>query len=247
MREILRRGLAIAADEGTEALTIQRLAGELDYTPGALYRYFPSKDVLVAEMQRSVIVFLSQAVTEVVQRTRRWADAQARDSAGRALLPVAAACSAFVDFAERFPGEFGFLSRYLSDPQYRLPEDEARYVHSATEAALAALVDPLEQAVEAEVLAPGDGFARALTAWSSLQGVLQTRKLARSDPRVDASGALARQLVRTLLIGWGGSPDSVDRALEKIESDELAHVSGSPDELFLNAPRRERKTRAAQS
>ena len=65
-REIVRRGLAIAAAEGVEALTIARLAGELDYTPGALYRYFASKDALVAEVQRSVVAYLAAATADAV-------------------------------------------------------------------------------------------------------------------------------------------------------------------------------------
>jgi AcrR family transcriptional regulator len=236
MRRIVRRGLAIAAGEGIDALTIHRLAAELDYTPGALYRYFSSRDALIAELQRSVIVFLGAAIGGVAARAaeRSWP----RDSE-RALAPVAAACLGFVDFARRWPGEFGFLSMYLSDPEYRLPEDEARYVHEATSASLAQLEAPLDRAAESGALTAGSAAARALTAWSALQGVLQTRKLARSQPSPDAA-ELAVGLVRTLLIGWGADAAAADRVLATVAEHDLAALPGSPDELLRPAQERRR-------
>ena len=69
-RDILRRALTLATTEGDDVLTVGRLAEELDYTPGALYRYFPSKDALVAEVQRCIIVYLGHALAEVVHRSQ---------------------------------------------------------------------------------------------------------------------------------------------------------------------------------
>jgi AcrR family transcriptional regulator len=47
---ILATAIAIADAEGLEALSMQRIASELDYTPMALYRYMPSKAHLLAAM-----------------------------------------------------------------------------------------------------------------------------------------------------------------------------------------------------
>jgi len=246
MRQMIRRGLAISAAEGVEALTIQRLAAELDYTPGALYRYFVSKDALIAELQRSVITFLGAATEEVVGRAAEYAADHEVDAEVAALMAPAAACRGFIDFAGRWPGEFGFLSVFVSDPAFRLPEEEARYVHQATTAALAELAAPLRAAAERGALGDGDEDDRARTAWAALQGVLQTRKTARTDPSATTVDALARDLVRTLLAGWGANPESLDRAIALVEEHQLDRLAGSPDDLLKPSEESPRSLRAAK-
>jgi AcrR family transcriptional regulator len=53
-RQILDSAFALVADGGLDALTINGLARAVDYTPGALYRYFPSRDALVVALQLEV-------------------------------------------------------------------------------------------------------------------------------------------------------------------------------------------------
>jgi AcrR family transcriptional regulator len=232
MREILRRALAISAEEGVEALTIGRLAEDLDYTPGALYRYFASKDALVAELQRSVVVFVGVAIEGAARRASEQAEAEGE---GEALLGVAVAGLAFADFARRCPTEFGLLSMYLSDPAYRLPAEEAGYVHAATRDALAVLAALIHRAVSDGALAAGDATRRALTAWAALQGVLQTRKLERNDPGLVAVDAMAIDLLRALLLGWGADAARVDGVLARIALRGWDHLEGSPDALLAEA------------
>jgi AcrR family transcriptional regulator len=50
VNSILATAIAIADAEGLEALSMQRVASELEYTPMALYRYVPSKAHLLAAM-----------------------------------------------------------------------------------------------------------------------------------------------------------------------------------------------------
>jgi AcrR family transcriptional regulator len=50
VNSILTSAIAIADAEGIDALSMQRIAGELGYTPMALYRHLPSKAHLVAAM-----------------------------------------------------------------------------------------------------------------------------------------------------------------------------------------------------
>ena len=48
LARILDAAMELVAGGGLEALSMGRLAAAVDYTPGALYRYFPSKDALLA-------------------------------------------------------------------------------------------------------------------------------------------------------------------------------------------------------
>lgn len=47
---ILARALRIANEQGLDALTLRRLAKDLDVAPMAIYRYFRNKDELLSEM-----------------------------------------------------------------------------------------------------------------------------------------------------------------------------------------------------
>lgn len=233
-RQIVRRALAIAASEGVETLTIQNLAADLDYTPGALYRYFPSKDALVAELQRSVVVFVAQAIDDVATRAMNEAFTKAPNASQRrdCLVGIAAACLAFVDFGHRQPSEFGLLSMYLSDPAYRLPQAEAGHVHTATREALAVLARLIEEAVADQMLEAGDAQGRALTAWAALQGVLQTRKLERNDPSMIGVERMARDLLRGLLLSWGAAPDHATAALALVDANGWGRMPASADEML---------------
>ena len=247
MREIVRRSLAIAGGEGVDALTMGRLAADLDYTPGALYRYFASKDVLVAEVQRAVVVYLGRAIAAQAEAVGDHAAREALAARDAALAAVAAAALGFADFGKRSPAAFGFLSMYLSDPEYRLAAAEARYVHEATRETLGVLAELISAAERCGALSPGDAGDRAISAWAALQGVMQTRKLERNDPGAVDVERLVRDLVRTLLAGWGATPERVDLAIETVERVGLARLPGSIDELLARPAHREKRSGKKES
>jgi len=215
LRHITREALALAESEGADGLTLQRLAGRLDYTPGALYRYFASKEALVAELQRIVLTWLGHRT----EQCARGALAAAPDlpEGRRALLGVLAAARAFEAFAYEAPVEFGLLSMHLGDPEPRLPDPEAERVYEAAAGLLGALATQLAAAAEAGALRPGAAHARALALWAGLQGAVQTRKLARSaagkiDPR-----HVSHELLTTLLLGWGSDPETIATLLARAD------------------------------
>ncbi|WP_336208459.1 TetR/AcrR family transcriptional regulator [Nonomuraea sp. LPB2021202275-12-8] len=55
IEQIARTAVAIADTEGFDAVTMQRVAGELDYTKMALYRYVASKNELIAAMIEAAV------------------------------------------------------------------------------------------------------------------------------------------------------------------------------------------------
>lgn len=59
---VLERALALADDEGLEAVTIRRLAQDLRVTPTALYWHFRTKDLLLAGLADRVIAEVDIAV-----------------------------------------------------------------------------------------------------------------------------------------------------------------------------------------
>ena len=63
--------MMIVTTEGIDALTMARLASELDAAIGAVYRYFPSKGALVAQIQGQAIELLSESYAVARDRSDR--------------------------------------------------------------------------------------------------------------------------------------------------------------------------------
>jgi AcrR family transcriptional regulator len=222
IREILRAALEIARVEGREALTLKRVAAGQGLTTAALYRYFPSKHALVAELQRAVISALAKITHERVEHSDSFATQAGLSEPERTLLGVIVSAFVFEEFSRSAPVEFGILSMDLSAPEFALPDREAAHVFEAAWSALSDLAEHLQSAEKWGALERGDASERAVALWAGLQGVAQTRKLARSAPdRIDST-RIARGLVSALLIGWGAEPDVTAHMVELTQQEQFA-------------------------
>ena len=81
-KAILDAAMDLLVTDGLDGLTIHQLAKAVDYTPGALYHYFASKDAIIAELQLQIFATIHDyfgscgvfATTRPRKRvsTRRW-------------------------------------------------------------------------------------------------------------------------------------------------------------------------------
>ncbi len=222
MREILGQALAMLREEGSEAVSLSRVASRLGVTTAALYRYFPSKDALDAELQRAVIAALVAAVRERTDDADAFALDNKLPELDRALLSIVVTTLVFERFADTSPAEFGYLTRNLSTPDLVLPDREAAHVFEAAWSALVDLAVRIEVAQECEVLTEGDPNERAVALWAALQGVVQTRKLVRSARGRIEPERLVHTLVQGLLVGWGVAREDAERVLDLAEREGFA-------------------------
>jgi len=205
-RRILDTASALVTDGGLDALTINGLARALDYTPGALYRYFPSRDALVVALQLEVLEEWGARVARVRQRC---ADAPVAGATAVLLAPLAmGALYRALSVAE--PAWYALVTAMLADPRRIVADDVAAPAVAPMLALVGQVADTL-RAAEGVALVPGDAGARAIQLVSALQGVLQLRKLERLTPGLDAD-RLARDLTRTLLLGWGAALQALGEA-----------------------------------
>jgi AcrR family transcriptional regulator len=203
---ILDTAEAILGAEGMAALTMQRLATELGYTVGATYRYYSSKDAIVAALQRRVLLALADDLT-------RSLDASIDDP----LVRVAVVARIYATLGTRRPLHARLLARMMGDP-----ENVLEPVHALPNMALAvevgtAAVRELAAARMARVLSTGDDVERGLVLWASISGVSQTRKLERWNIPGLRTDAIADSLVHALLVGWGADAKHVKRALARAD------------------------------
>jgi len=204
-RAFLEAALRIATEEGLPALTMQRLAAEVDAAVGTVYTYFPSKGALVAEVQREVVDRLTASYLQLRPRIEdRVADAAPEVTALAHLVGFA---RFMIDSVDALPQEQRLLQQLVADADELVPTEEGARVLPA----VARLLDLARQrfAVAGEVgaLGPGDPMERTVVLAASLNGVLQLDKLARWDPDLLDARRLARALVDDLLAGWGARPE----------------------------------------
>lgn len=208
LERILDAALTLVADGGLEALHMATLAAAVDYTPGALYRYLPSKDALVARLVTRTVDQVAAALT---------ATAAAAPARATPLARVGALVAAYHGYARREPHAFGLLASALAAPRILVADAaDARAIAVAVVAALTPLAAALTAAVEAEQLATGDATERTLCLFALVHGLAQLPKLGRAAPvRLDVAGLIAAG-TRTLLIGWGATPRAADSAAARI-------------------------------
>jgi AcrR family transcriptional regulator len=200
---IVAAALEILVEEGYEALTIARLAERVEYTVGALYRYFASKDDLMVAVQERVL----QTVQGDLQKALALIDG---DLARRSTTPARSALMRLLvvplvheKVAAERPTFFALLSLSVATPQPLVATDKAQPSLVALMNLNLTVATLLEAAAESGALEPGPSSRRAVVLWGAQQGILSLRKLSRFGAPALASDNLTLDLVRPLLRGWG--------------------------------------------
>ena len=204
-RIFLSTALKIVTAEGFDALTMQRLADECDAAIGAVYRYFPSKGALVAEVQREAIERLSASSQIIRSHGAHQIATDGLDGPVAALTRLVLFGRFFVATAETFPQELRLLQMLMNESHAVMsPEEGLRVVPSAMRL-LDQLRAEIDSAGEAGVLDAGDTMGRVITWAAAVSGVLQVSRLDVYDTDLFNGDRLARALTLDLLRAWGAS------------------------------------------
>lgn len=225
---ILDAAERILGSEGLEALTMQRLASELGLTVGAAYRYFPSKEAIVAALQRRVLVALSDDLAGAL--------ALAIDDP---LERIAVVARLYTTLAARRPLHAGLISRMMGDPA-NLVDAESGAANTRVALEIGAIgVRELAAAREAGALAAGSDVERTLALFAALTGTVQTRKLERWGIPGLSADALASEVLRALLVGWGAEPERAAAAIVRAaESSEARSARGGKSKAMQKEKKR---------
>jgi AcrR family transcriptional regulator len=207
-RRILEAAMDIIAEEGLHACSVHRVADAVDYTPGALYRYFSSKDALLSALVVRVLDTLEGEI-----RT-----AQKTSLKGNGLTNVVKAFEVYRRFSVEKPNRFGLLSLMMAQPGTVFSEEsETLPAINGMLKTLAPLAEALDECVAQGFLKKGDNNRRAWVLFSGLQGVLQLQKQSRHVPDLLDIHALSEELLRTILSGWGARNVEIESALSVLD------------------------------
>ena len=111
---ILDKAMDLVILNGWEGFSVHRLAREVDYTPGALYRYFDSKD----EIFSALVVRILRIFTQQQQ-------AHLNLSTDGGVTPIVLAAGSYKAFALQAPHRFGLLAMMMADPKELLLSDKS--------------------------------------------------------------------------------------------------------------------------
>lgn len=219
-RDFLEVALRMVTTEGIATLTMPRLADELGCGIGTLYRHFPSKDALIAELQIEALGIIGTSfVASQAALEQLLAERGIHDDAVTSLARVAGAVRYWVSAELHLPREIELLRTMFTDPAVHMDEEEGQKVLPASLLLLELARSVLDAAVEAGALRDGPAVQRAIVVLSGTTGVLMTSALQRWDADLFHGQEMARLMARDLFLGWGADPDR------------LALVEGLLDEL----------------
>jgi AcrR family transcriptional regulator len=156
---IIAAARAIAEREGWSAVTVRRLADEIEYSQPVLYSHFKSRDAIVGAVATDGFRELAEAL-----------GAAARGSAGRDALEAVA--TAYLDFAFRHPALYAAM--FVLPTVLRFAEADTKPELHEAFVSLAAVVAPFS----------GDVEAATETLWAALHGLTELERAGRIRPAV---------------------------------------------------------------
>ena len=213
----LRAALRIVTEDGIEALTMARLADDVDTAVGAVYRYFPSKAHLIAAVQNQAIERLREDYERTYEPLVQAVNEAVPDQ--QALVALVALGRWLATAADVFPEEVRLLQMISARRNTALPPGGGEAVAPAIMRFLAPIAASISHAADVGATQPGSALARTIMWLTAFGGVLQADDLARYVPDILGGGRLARQLNIDLLVGWGADPEAVatiDHAISEV-------------------------------
>jgi len=207
---ILDEAMAILTAEGFDALTLGRLARSLDVVPAALYRYFESKDALLAALQRRAVGVIHDRLRESLaalteQTTRAPADVAV-------LAKLLGSARFYLTLPRSEPQTFFLVALLVGDPRPLLSDGESHRTAPLLLALLGDIDALFRAAADTRALAKGDSLERTLAFWAVLQGALALEKMRRVAPALPSATDVAGGAVESMLAGWGASSTQLGRA-----------------------------------
>jgi AcrR family transcriptional regulator len=208
---ILEAAFTAIAENGPADFSLNQLARDLDYTPGALYWYFPSKEALVVNVQRMALAQLAQWLAAEKEGWERSASL-ARCKPDTRALSVLLRLAQYYLGLERTSPKHARIIAFSLDPRIWLGDDDAMTLAPVMGALFQPTIVAFHEAEQCGALEPGNARLRATQYWASLQGAAQTHKLTRIAPDLFEGQTFGMDMAETLLRGWGAAAKTLARA-----------------------------------
>ena len=200
IQNILSTAQSILLDEGLEAVTVHRIARELDLTVGALYRYFPSKQAMLTGLGEDIVRGFTSSLSQIADLYETsLTDSQTLSP----LTPLLVISNTFLAMAEHSPARYRMVDLMLVDPRSMVPEEDRMMVLQTLFELLARVEQLLEQSSSQNIISKGHPRERTIVLWSALLGINSMLKMRRLYPEQVPAQNLAEDTMTALFVSWG--------------------------------------------
>jgi AcrR family transcriptional regulator len=226
--EVLVAAMKLVAEEGLDALTIQRIAGAINASVGGLYRYYEGKDALLSALQRRAIAAVAEDQARDVEMARTLFARGGEPAGVVALAAALVGATVMLRHAIRRPEEHRLLDAFLTTPEPILSDESAKASESDLQPLVKLVASELEAATADGTLERGDAAQRTHMMWASLHGLDHFRKRDRLLPEALRVEALVPATLIALTRGWGANAAKASRAAALLATFEAHDAATAP-------------------
>lgn len=210
--DVQKAALKIVASEGLSALTIQRVAKEVDASVGGLYRYYPSKEAMIMAVAVAILRELDEAQVRDLAAAKPLLGAAGVPEDVVELTELMLLVSVYTRLGARNFEHHALLNAVHADVSPVLPVEGAEELDQAVAPLLVRVVQQLKKLEARGTFVVADGTMRAYVLWATMFGVNQFRTRDRFVPAAYASRKILADTFTNLVIGFGATRESAVRA-----------------------------------
>ncbi|MAA80476.1 MAG: hypothetical protein CL916_14565 [Deltaproteobacteria bacterium] len=213
--QMLEHAMKLIVKNGFSSLTMRTLAHSLDITPGALYRYFPSKGHIIGALGNQIL----ETYTHSMQKSTASAQQLYKGIAPKekSILIIGALAKKYFTLSVQSAEKYRILQMIMTDETRYMtnPEDYSKFMNGSMEL-LQYVALQYDEAAKTKAITQGNGFERALILLTLLQGSLQLIKFGQEMPQNINPTQIFSLGFSNHLLGLGASKEQVDTMIQNL-------------------------------
>lgn len=213
--QMLEHAMKLIVKNGFSSLTMRTLANSLDITPGALYRYFPSKGHIIGALGNQILETYTRSLQKATASAKQsYHDASPKE---KSIFILGSLAKEYFTISVRSAEKYRILQMIMTDETRYMtnPEDYSKFMNGSMEL-LQYVAQQYDEAVSTKAIHEGSGFERALILLTLLQGSLQLIKFGQEMPHNINPIQVFSLGLSNHLLGIGASKEQVDTMIQHL-------------------------------
>ena len=214
-QQMLEHAMKLIVKDGFSSLTMRTLAHSLDITPGALYRYFPSKGHIIGALGNQIL----ETYTQSIQKAKAVAEKSYANHSPKekSIFILCSIAKEYFTISIQSAEKYRILQMIMTDETRYMtnPEDYSKFMNGSMEL-LGYVAQQYDVASNVNAIHKGNGFERALILFTLLQGSLQLIKFGQEMPQSINPMQIFALGLSNHLLGLGASKEQVDITIQNL-------------------------------
>lgn len=214
-QQMLEHAMKLIVKDGFSSLTMRTLAHSLDITPGALYRYFPSKGHIIGALGNQIL----ETYTQSIRKAKAVAEESYtnRSPQEKSIFILCSIAKEYFSLSIQSAEKYRILQMIMTDKTRYMtnPEDYSKFMNGSMEL-LGYVAQQYDVAANVNAIHKGNGFERSLILFTLLQGSLQLIKFGQEMPQSINPMQIFTLGLSNHLLGLGASKEQVDTTIQNL-------------------------------